>query len=145
MWPEYSSRPPVKFRLYGVTDRSLVATGGLDDWLAILCWHGLRGVQLREKDLDEETLYKLAMTCRPLFDRHHIQWFVNGSLAVAKRAESTGVHLTAAQDPAEARAVLGPHAVIGKSVHGLEDAVAAAKAGADFLVFGPIADTPSKK
>ena len=134
----------VKFRLYGVTDRKLLADAELDDWLAILCWHGLRGVMIREKDLDEEALYHLAVKCRPVFDRHHIPWFVNGSSAVARRAESTGVHLTATQDVAQARAVLGEDALIGKSVHSLNEAVEAERLGVDLLVFGPVYETPAK-
>ena len=135
----------VAFRLLGITDRRLVAPGhGLDDWLAILCWHGLRGVQLREKDLDDEALTRLAMQCRPIFERHHLQWFVNGSAAVAARVEATGVHLPASGDPAAARAQLRAGALVGQSVHSLDAARAAAAAGADFLVLGPIF-TPGSK
>lgn len=135
---------PVTFRLLCVTDRTQLAEGTLDDWLAILCWNGLRGVSLREKDLDGEELLRLATTCRPVFDRHHIQWTVNGSLDVARRAESTGVHLTSAQDVAATRAALGAGALIGRSVHSAAEGVGAATAGADYLVFGPVYATPSK-
>ncbi len=100
MSPDAALRPALDFRLLGVTDRAQVREGGLDDRLAVLCWHGLRGIQLREKDLGEDALYELAMLCRPIFNRHHLQWFVNGSVAVAKRAESTGVHLPEAADAA---------------------------------------------
>jgi len=144
MPPEPSHRPGVNFHLLGVTDRTLVREGGLDDWLAVLCWYGLRGVQLREKDLGEEALLELALLCRPIFNRHHLQWFVNGSVAVARRAESTGVHLAADQDVAAARAALGPDALIGQSAHGLDAARRAEAAGADFLVYGPVYATPSK-
>lgn len=137
--------PVPAFRLYGVTGAELVAGGtALDDWLAVLCWHGLRGVQLRERALDDEALYRLAMLCRPIFERHHIEWLVNGSVAVAQRAEATGVHLRDGQDVAAARAALGPDRLIGQSVHSRDGAVAAAKAGADFVVLGPVFDTASK-
>ncbi len=133
------------FRLYGVTGRELIASGAaLDDWLAVLCWHGLRGVQLRERDLDDEALYRLAMLCRPIFERHHIEWLVNGSVEVARRAEATGVHLRDGQDPAAARAALGPDRLIGQSVHSAAGAMAAAAAGVDFVVLGPVFETASK-
>ena len=135
---------PVNFHLLCVTDRTQLAEGLLDDWLAILCWNGLRGVSLREKDLDPEALLKLAVICRPIFNRHHIQWTVNGSVDVAHRAESTGVHLTSTQDVAAARAVLGASALIGRSVHSTDEGIAAVRAGADYLVFGPVYVTPSK-
>jgi len=135
----------VNFRLLGISDRRLVPAGhGLDDWLAVLCWHGLRGVQLREKDLDDEALYRLAMTCRPVFERHHLQWFVNGAIEVAARAEATGVHLRADQDPAAARARVKPGMLLGQSVHSVAAARTAAAAGVDYLVFGPVFDPASK-
>lgn len=137
--------PAPAFRLYGVTGADLIAGGAaLDDWLAVLCWHGLRGVQLRARDLDEEALYRLAVLCRPIFDRHHLEWLVNGSVAVAKRADATGVHLRDGQDVAAARAALGPDRLIGQSVHSADGAMAAARAGADFVVLGPVYETASK-
>ncbi len=133
------------FRLYGVTGAELIAGGAaLDDWLAVLCWHGLRGVQLRARELDEDALYRLAMLCRPIFERHHIEWLVNGSVEVARRAEATGVQLRDGQDVAAARAALGPDRLIGQSAHSLAGAVAAAAAGANFVVLGPVFETASK-
>lgn len=134
----------VNFRLLCVTDRTQLAAGTLDDWLAVLCWNGLRGVSLREKDLDPEALYRLAVTCRPIFDRHHIQWTVNGAVDVARRAESTGIHLTSAQDVAATRNAVGAGALLGRSVHSVAEGLAAAAAGADYLVLGPVYPTPSK-
>src|SRR5258706_14832744 len=127
----------VTFRLLCVTDRTQIAEVSLDDWLAILCWNGLRGVSFREKDLDPEALYRLAVTCRPIFDRHHIQWTINGSLDLARRAESTGVHLTAAQDVAAVRRDAGSAILIGRSVHDVAGRVAAATARGGYLGFGP--------
>jgi thiamine-phosphate pyrophosphorylase len=127
-----------------VTDRTQTAGRELGDVLAALCRHGLRGVMLREKDLDPDALYNLAVKCRPVFDRHRVTWTVNGSIDVARRAGASGVHLTAAQDPAEARGALGASALVGKSVHGVDAAVAAEKAGADYILFGPVFETPAK-
>jgi len=135
---------PVNFRLLCVTDRAQLAAGTLDDWLAVLCWNGLRGVSIREKDLAPDDLYRLAVTCRPIFDRHHIQWTVNGDVDVARRADSTGIHLTSTQDVAATRNTLGPGVLLGRSVHTVPEGLAAAAAGADYLVFGPVFPTPSK-
>jgi thiamine-phosphate pyrophosphorylase len=43
------------------------------------------------------------------------------------------------------RRIAGPRLQIGASVHSLEDAVDAERRGADWLVFGPLYDTPSKR
>jgi len=134
----------VDFRLLCITDRTLLAGRKLDDVLEGLCAHGLRAVMLREKDLGEDALYNLAVKCRPVFERHRVTWTVNGSIDVARRAGAAGVHLTAAQDPGGARAALGAGALVGKSVHAKGEAEEAERAGADFLVFGPVYATPSK-
>jgi thiamine-phosphate diphosphorylase len=64
----------------------------------------------------------------------------------ALAAGADGVVL-AADGPkvALAREILGEAAWIGRSTHAPEEAAAAARQGADFVVFGPIRETPSKK
>lgn len=135
----------VGVRLWAVTDRRMVPDLDLPARLDALCRRGVRGVMLREKDLDEEALLALALECRPVFDRHGVVWLVNGAAGVARRAEASGVHLTGAQDVAPAREVLGTGALVGKSVHDPEEAAAAARAGADLLLFGPVFATPAKE
>lgn len=43
------------------------------------------------------------------------------------------------------RTLLQPSQLLGLSVHSIQDAVAAERHGADFVVLGPIYDTPSKR
>jgi len=55
-----------------------------------------------------------------------------------------GVHLPETDIPVtEARRLLGADRLIGRSVHSVDSARAAAQAGADYLVFGPIYETAS--
>jgi thiamine-phosphate pyrophosphorylase len=57
-----------------------------------------------------------------------------------------GVHLRADSLPIPAvRKILGPERLIGQSVHSASEAIEAQRAGADFVVLGPIYDTPSKR
>jgi len=133
------------FRLYAITDRTLVPGGGLTSLIPRLADGGLRGLQLREKDLSEEELLKLASAIRPAMEQHKVQWLVNGSMDVAMKVNANGVHLPSPADPREARRRLGPAALIGKSVHSTGESRDAARGGADFLLFGPVFDTPSKR
>ena len=134
----------ISFRLYAVTDRGQLGGHALADALAVLCGRGLRGVQLREKDLDETALEELALECRTVFSRYEVAWLVNGPAALAKRVGATGVHLTASGDAVAARAAVGPDALVGQSAHGAAEAASAARDGADFVVVGPVFATASK-
>jgi len=103
-------------------------------------------VQLREKDLPVAELCALACTLRQLCRRYGVRLLINDRVDVALAAGADGVHLPINSfTPADARRLLGPKALIGASTHSLAEARAAAGGGADFIVFGPIFDTPSKR
>jgi len=133
------------FRLYAITDRQLVPGGNLTGLLGRLAEAGLKGLQLREKDLAEEALLALASSIRPDMEKHGVRWLVNGSPEVAEAVHAGGVHLSSTADPRTARIRLGPSALIGVSTHSRAGARDAQTAGADFLLFGPVFDTPSKR
>jgi thiamine-phosphate pyrophosphorylase len=70
---------------------------------------------------------------------------VNDRLDVALAAKAGGVHLPASGLPlAGARRHARGRFLVGRSVHALAEAREAEKAGADYLVFGPIFATPGK-
>jgi len=57
-----------------------------------------------------------------------------------------GVHLTTRSMPADAvRRAFGQSLLVGASTHNLAEADTAARGGADFIVFGPVFETESKK
>jgi thiamine-phosphate pyrophosphorylase len=61
-------------------------------------------------------------------------------------ALGVGVHLPESGIPTRvARRILGPDPWIGRSTHSIESATRARDEGADFVTFGPIYDTPSKR
>jgi thiamine-phosphate pyrophosphorylase len=107
---------------------------------------GLRAVQLREKDLAPRELFSLATSLREPTRRHRARLLVNDRADVALAAEADGVQRAHDSLPvAVLREVGGPRFLIGASVHSVAEAKAAAHEGADFLVFGPVYDTPSKR
>ena len=106
---------------------------------------GLRGVQLREKDLLVRDLLDLASTMRAATRRHGARLIVNDRADVALAAEADGVQRTHESLPVAALRVVSGRLLVGASVHSLADARGAADEGADFLVFGPVYDTPSKR
>ena len=70
---------------------------------------------------------------------------VNDRADLAVLAGADGVHLGEEDLPvAEARAVVGPDLLLGRSTRTLEDGLAALAAGADHVGFGPVFATASK-
>jgi thiamine-phosphate pyrophosphorylase len=70
---------------------------------------------------------------------------LHGDPAIAAKAGVDGVHLAAGKNARVARALLGPAALIGISVHTAHEAAAVAPdTVVDYLIAGPAYDTPSK-
>jgi thiamine-phosphate pyrophosphorylase len=133
------------FTLCLVTDRSVV-TGTLEEAVEECLAAGLRAVQLREKDLGARDLLSLAGKVRESTNRHGARLFVNDRADVALAVGADGVHRTGSSLPVSMlRSISPPGFLIGASVHSVADARAAEPEGADFLFFGPIYDTPSKR
>ena len=107
---------------------------------------GVRLVQLREKDLPTRELVALATELRSITRRYEAALLINDRIDVAVAVAADGVHLPASSfSVADARRLLGPRRLIAVSTHSPEDAAAAGEAGADFVVFGPVFETPSKR
>jgi len=71
---------------------------------------------------------------------------VNDRADIAAGAGAHGVHLTTQSlDVGTIRKTFGAELLIGASTHSVDEAVAARDGGADFIVFGPIFETPSKQ
>lgn len=105
---------------------------------------GVGAVQLREKDLNGGPLLRRAQALREATRHGSVELLVNDRADVAWAVRADGVHLPEqGLDPADARLVVGPDARIGRSVHG-RDALAAV-ADADFVLFGPVFETASKR
>jgi len=137
---------PREWGLYLVTDRT--QTGGRD-LLGVVdraLAGGVRGVQLREKDLATLDLYRLAEKLLARTRAAGAALLINDRVDVALALDADGVHLTRRSlPPAEARTLLGPSKLVGISCHSLPDLLEAVAGGVDFVVLGPIFETPSKR
>ena len=106
---------------------------------------GAGAIQLREKDLSARDLYALGARLQATLTPYKVPLLINDRLDVALALDAAGVHLAGHSLPtAVARRVLGPHKLLGVSTHSVEEARQAAAEGADFVVFGPVFETPSK-
>jgi thiamine-phosphate pyrophosphorylase len=136
----------VDFRLCLVTDRLAGPGRPLVAVVEACLGAGLRAVQLREKDLPAGELFRLAGELRALTWRFGARLLVNDRADVAAAVTADGLHLPEAGLPPEAaRRVFGHDRLLGVSVHAAAEASAAGRAGADYVFFGPVYDTPSKQ
>jgi thiamine-phosphate pyrophosphorylase len=133
------------FSLYLVTDRAAAARP-LVDMVEECLGAGLRAVQLREKDLEVRALLALAQDLREATRRHGARLLVNDRADVALATGADGVQRTHTSLPVSALRAIGPAGfLVGASVHSVAEAREAVDEGADFVVFGPVYDTPSKR
>lgn len=103
-------------------------------------------IQLREKNLNARSLYQLTVRAAELTAGSATRLLVNDRADIARAAGADGVHLsTRSLEASVVRALFGTDFLIGVSTHMLAEARGAREGGADFAVFGPVFETPSKK
>ena len=135
-----------------VTDRSRLgptAGGGCGRLLKVVDMAGKAGVdlvQIRESDLSDRVLVELVGWAVEATRNTRTRIIVNDRVDVALAAGAAGVHLKSVSLSAERiRRVAPADWVIGRSVHGLDDALQATSAGAlDYVIFGTVFQTASK-
>jgi thiamine-phosphate pyrophosphorylase len=103
-------------------------------------------VQLREKDTPRAEFIRLARSLLPVTRRYGALLIINDHPSIAKEIGADGVHVGREDPPvAEARALLGPEAIIGASCYGeVTRAMAAEREGADYVAFGTPFPSPTK-
>src|SRR5262249_57089967 len=95
-------------------------------------------------DLAVSELVALAARLGEVTHRYGARLLINDRADVALAVGADGVQRTHQSLPVAAlRRVVPPPALIGASVHSVAEAQAATEA--DFLVYGPVYDTPSKR
>jgi thiamine-phosphate pyrophosphorylase len=135
-----------ELRLCLVTDRTQTRGRDLAGVVAGCLAVGLPAVQVREKDLPVLDLAALCRRLREPTREHGALLIVNDRVDVALATGADGVQRThASLSIADIRAIADKRLRIGASTHSREEAVAAEAEGADWIVFGPVYDTPSKR
>ncbi len=107
---------------------------------------GVDVIQLRDKTLGDDDLIAAAAEFRAAADAHGALFVLNDRPDLVAACGADGVHV--GQDdmtPADARAVVGPGAIVGRSTHAPEQAREAdADPDVDYLAVGPVHATPTK-
>lgn len=107
---------------------------------------GIALLQVRDRGLDARALVALARAAVAAAAGTPALVVVNDRLDVALAAGAGGVHLRGDSFPAaDARGLVPPGFVIGRSVHAEDEAVGADEEGAcDYLLFGTVFPSASK-
>ncbi len=133
--------------LYAVTDRSWLKDG---QTLNKVCEDVLRSgatfLQIREKDLDTASFEQEAKELKALCASLKVPFVVNDSVEIAIDIDADGVHVGQSDiNGRDIRAMIGPDKILGISAGTVEEAVAAQKAGADYIGVGAVFATSTKK
>lgn len=137
--------PEPRCRLYLVTPTSLDAA--FKDTLAAALDAGdVACVQLRLKDVDDDTIRRACDALRPVVQSRDVAFILNDRPDLAAATGCDGVHV-GQEDTSyrEARAALGADRIVGVTCHDSVDlAMTAAEAGADYVAFGAVFPTGTK-
>jgi thiamine-phosphate pyrophosphorylase len=137
--------PTLSSRLLVVTDRHQTNGRPLVPLLQRVLTAAAPAIQLRERDLSVRELVTLARQVRAVTASSNSQLLINDRIDVALALEGVGIHLRSNSLPLSvARQMLGNHRLLGISVHSVEEGLSAQSQGADYIVLGPIYETPSK-
>ena len=136
----------IDFKLYAITDRHRCAPTPLVDVVLELLDAGITALQLREKDLNDTELIKLAQSIAELCHNYEANLFINTHTCIARDVGAAGVHLPANAEPVDSikETETDDNFYIGCSVHSFDAAQKREAEGADFVTYSPIYATASK-
>ncbi|TVZ07759.1 thiamine-phosphate pyrophosphorylase [Cellulophaga sp. RHA_52] len=110
------------------------------------CSSGADWVQLRLKNVDEESLFQIALKAREITSHFQTRLIINDHYKIAKKVNADGVHLGKTDAcPLEAREHLGKWISIGGTANTLEDCENLLKKEVDYIGLGPFRFTQTKK
>lgn len=132
-------------RLYAIVDLGYVTPGQVPEITRQLVQGGVDLIQLRAKKLGPVQIVELGQMMREIIPAAGPLFILNDHPELVAQIGADGIHVGQDDLPvAEARILSGVEALVGKSTHSLEQAVAAEREGADYIGVGPIFATPTK-
>jgi len=133
--------------LHAIVDVDVAAGAGWDPLTLAEAFFegGARCLQVRGKSLASGPLLELSRAVVEAARPFGADVIVNDRADVARLAGAAGVHVGQEDlSPADAREVLGPHAIVGFSTHTLAQFERALREPATYLAIGPVFGTATK-
>ncbi|MCR4887793.1 MAG: thiamine phosphate synthase [Ruminococcus sp.] len=132
--------------LYAITDKGCLKGRDLFEQAELALQGGVTCLQLRDKNMDTDTLAETASKLLKICRRYGVPLIVNDNYSAALKSGADGVHVGIDDAPvAEIRRIAGKDFIIGATAKTVEQAVRAEKAGADYIGVGAVFPSPTKK
>ena len=141
---ERQKRPDCQ--LYIVSPPALEVPAFAERLKAALGGGPVAAFQLRLKDVSDDAVLRACEALLPLCNAADVAFILNDRADLAKQTGADGVHLGQSDGSiAEARALLGADAQIGRTCHDSRHlAMEAGEQGADYVAFGAFYETTTK-
>lgn len=132
-------------RLYAVTDRTWLKNETLISQVEKALKGGVTCVQLREKELEEQSFLKEAFEIRDLCRQYNVPFIINDNIDVAIKCGADGIHVGQHDmKSSEVKKIIGNKMMLGVSAQTVEQALLAEGNGADYLGVGAVFTTSTK-
>ena len=100
---------------------------------------GTSVIQLRDKTRDKGEALQVARAIKALCDEHDALFIVNDDADIALLSDAHGLHVGQTDLPVpEARRVLAPEQIVGRSNNGVEESLESVGQSADYVAVGAI-------
>ena len=132
-------------KLYVITDRSWIGYRSMSEEVEKTLKAGATCLQIREKNISYDEYVSKSIELRKICNKYNVPFIVNDNIEVALASGADGVHV--GQNDIlnkNVRSIIGSDKILGISVNSIELAIAAEKAGADYIGVGSIQLSPTK-
>ncbi len=132
-------------KIYVITNRHLCRPKSLVEVATEILDVGVEVIQLREKDLDDVDLLKIAQPLSRICHSYNADLFINTHAKIAADVGASGIHIPDNDvSVEEVKDQYDSRLLVGCSIHTIETAKKREKEGADFITYSPIFDSTSK-
>lgn len=132
--------------LYAITDRRNLDKKVFFEKIEEALQGGVTILQLREKELDEDSFINEAIEVKNICRKHSVPLIINDNVNVALKSGADGVHVGIEDMPIdEIRRTVPDSFIIGATCKTVEQAQSAERLGADYMGVGAVFPSPTKK
>lgn len=132
--------------LYAITDRGSLDKKEFFEKIEEALQGGVTILQLREKELDEDSFTDEAIEVKALCRKYGVPLIINDNVDVALKSGADGVHVGIEDMPIDEIRRKAPDSfIIGATCKTVEQAQSAERLGADYMGVGAVFSSPTKK